>query len=183
MDFSRTLRGITIEGRSPLPMPRYRVAPLKTFRHCAIGPACTGTLANLFTASRAFLGGPDGAQEGGRSLPLLREDWRRGDPADGQHAGDRRYRANPGTDDEPRADGRHVADRARGRVASGNRAGGRYEGPRARAREGLRVQARLTEDGDRGGTGSGRTRQSGPLEGEGGQEEARQEELGEEGGG
>src|SRR6266568_4252043 len=33
MDFSRTLSGITIEGRSPLPMPRYRVVPLKTFRH------------------------------------------------------------------------------------------------------------------------------------------------------
>src|SRR5947209_16097797 len=31
MDFSRTLSGITIEGRSPLPMPRYRVVPLKTF--------------------------------------------------------------------------------------------------------------------------------------------------------
>src|SRR6266540_2042501 len=33
MDFSRTLSGITIEGRSPLPTPRYRVVPLKTFRH------------------------------------------------------------------------------------------------------------------------------------------------------
>src|SRR6266568_3884721 len=33
MDFSRTLSGITIEGRSPLPMPRYREVPLKTFRH------------------------------------------------------------------------------------------------------------------------------------------------------
>src|SRR6266498_4330374 len=32
MDFSRTLSGITIEGRSPLPMPWYRVVPLKTFR-------------------------------------------------------------------------------------------------------------------------------------------------------
>src|SRR6266566_193314 len=32
MDFSRTLSGITIEGRSPLPMARYRVVPLKTFR-------------------------------------------------------------------------------------------------------------------------------------------------------
>src|SRR6266571_4781780 len=32
MDFSRTLSGITIEGRSPLPMSRYRVVLLKTFR-------------------------------------------------------------------------------------------------------------------------------------------------------
>src|SRR5256885_1596794 len=50
MDFSNTLRGITIEGHSPLPRPPYFVFALKTFRSRSRVLANGGPTGNVFIA-------------------------------------------------------------------------------------------------------------------------------------
>src|SRR5207237_9974668 len=69
MDFSNTLRGITIEGHSPLPQPPYFVFALKTFRSRSLVLAKDAPTGNVFIACDPCA--VDGTEEGRRGLPLL----------------------------------------------------------------------------------------------------------------
>src|SRR5947208_15667333 len=79
MDFSNTLRGITIEGRSPLPRPRYFVFALKTFRSRSLVLANGAPTGNVFIACDPCA--VDGTEEGRRGLPLLLPHRGRGEQA------------------------------------------------------------------------------------------------------
>src|SRR5438034_7965040 len=79
MDFSNTLRGITIEGHSPLPQPPYFVFALKTFRSRSLVLANDAPTGNVFIACDPCA--VDGTEEGRRGLPLLRPHRGRGDQA------------------------------------------------------------------------------------------------------
>src|SRR5207249_8943102 len=79
MDFSNTLRGITIEGHSPLPQPPYFVFALKTFRSRSLVLANGAPTGNVFIACDPCA--VDGTEEGRRGLTLLRPHQGRGDPA------------------------------------------------------------------------------------------------------
>src|SRR6266480_5299567 len=140
MDFSNTLRGITIEGHSPLPRPPYFVFALKTFRSRSLVLANGGPTGNVFIACDPCA--VDGTEEGRRGLPLLRPHRGRGDQAHRRLPRGGRHRADPGPYHEPRAARGLAADRTRGRVERGAGPGSRDESPRPRAGKGLRLQAR-----------------------------------------
>src|SRR5437870_12445035 len=140
MDFSNTLRGITIEGRSPLPRPPYFVFALKTFRSRSPVLASGGPTGNVFIACDPCA--VDGTEEGRRGLPLLRPHRGRGDQAHRRLPRGGRHRADPRADDEPRAARGLAADRTWGRVERRAGPGSRDESARPRAGKGLRLQAR-----------------------------------------
>src|SRR5207302_9126735 len=79
MDFSNTLRGITIEGHSPLLRAPYFVFALKTFRSRSLVIANGAPTGNVFIACDPCA--VDGTEEGRRGLPLLRPHRGRGDQA------------------------------------------------------------------------------------------------------
>src|SRR5438477_11445144 len=140
MDFSNTLRGITIEGHSPLPQPPYFVFALKTFRSRSLVLANDAPTGNVFIACDPCA--VDGTEEGRRGLPLLRPHRGRGDQAYRRLPCGWRHRADPRAHDEPRAARGLAADRTWGRFERGAGPGSRDEGTRPRSGKGLRLQAR-----------------------------------------
>src|SRR2546422_3268312 len=115
---------------------------LRLFLHSLSRVARGGGVANVFIAANPCIRDAARTEESRRSLPLLREDRRRGNPPHGRWNCDRRHGANPRTVDQPGADRGDVADRTRDRLAGGPGPRSRDEGSRARAGEGLRLQAR-----------------------------------------
>src|SRR5947199_10288678 len=103
MDFSNTLRGITIEGHSPLPQPPYFVFALKTFRSRSAVLANGGPTGNVFIACDPCA--VDGTEEGRRGLALLRLHRGRGDQAHRRLPCGGVHRAEPSPAVEPRAAG------------------------------------------------------------------------------
>src|SRR5207253_6350126 len=112
MDFSNTLRGITIEGHSPLPQPPYFVFALKTFRSRSPVLASGGPTGNIFIACNPCA--VDGTEEGRRTLPLLRPPRVRGDQAHRRLPPGGSHRADPRADDELCAARALAADRTCG---------------------------------------------------------------------
>src|SRR5438132_13133572 len=145
MDFSNTLRGITIEGHSPLPRPPYFVFALKTFRSRSLVLANGGPTGNVFIACDPCA--VDGTEEGRRGLPLLRPHRGRGDQAHRRLPCGGRHRADPRADDEPRAARGLAADRTWGRVERGAGPGSRDEGTRPRSGKDIRLQGRPANGG------------------------------------
>src|SRR3989442_10483638 len=115
---------------------------LRLFLHSLSRVARGGGVANVFIAANPCIRDAAGTEESRRSLPLLWEDRRRGNPPHGRWDRDRRHGANPRTVDEPGANRGYVADRTRSRLACGTGPGSRDEGPRARGGERLRPQVR-----------------------------------------
>src|SRR5947208_4095482 len=140
MDFSNTLRGITIEGRSPLPRPLYFGFALKPVRSRPPVLANGAPTVNIFIACDPCA--VDGTEEGRRGLPLLRPHRGRGDQAHRRLPRGGRHRTDPGPYHEPRAARGLAADRTWDRVERGAGPGSRDESPRPRAGKGLRLQAR-----------------------------------------
>src|SRR2546422_7010616 len=135
-----------------------------------------GAVANVFIAANPCIRDAARTEESRRSLPLLWEDRRRGNPPHGRWNRDRRHGANARTVDELGANRGYVADRTRSRLACGTGPGSRDEGPRARAGEGLRLQARADgRGGPRAACESATTEKSSAAE-----ESARQESPAEE---
>src|SRR5438445_3735212 len=179
IDFSNTLRGITIEGHSPLPRPPYFVFALKTFRWRSLALTSGGPTGNIFIACNPCA--VDGTEEGGRGLPLLRPHRGRGDQAHRRIPRGGRHRADPRAHDEPRAARGLAADRTWGRVERRTGPGRRDESTRPRAGKGLRLQARPAIGGrsraedDREKTRGQGAAEEGPSKEAGGEETARQE--------
>src|SRR5256885_11283107 len=116
---------------------------LRLFLHSLSRVARGGGVANVFIAANQCICDAARTEESRRSLPLLWEDRRRGNPSHRRWNRDRRHGANPRAVDEPGADRGDVADRTHRRLAGGPGPRSRDEGPRARAGEGLRLQARF----------------------------------------
>src|SRR5207253_643009 len=185
MDFSNTLRGITIEGHSPLPRPPYFVFALKTFRWRSPVLANGGPTGNIFIACNPCA--VDGTEEGRRGLPLLRPHRGRGDQAHRRIPRGGRHRADPRAHDEPRAARGLAADRTWGRVERRAGPGSRDESARPRAGKGLRLQARpaiggrsRAEDGREKTRGEKGAAEEGPSKEADREETARQEAAREE---
>src|SRR5213594_5187381 len=149
---------------------------LRLFLRSLSRVAREGAVANVFIAADPCIRDAARTEESRRSLPLLWEDRRRGNPPHGRWNRDRRHGANPRTVDEPGANRGYVADRTRRRLACGTGPGSRDEGPRTRAGEGLRLQAHADGRAAPGTAGES----AAPEKSTAAEESARQESAAEE---